>query len=87
MLVKQNKVPNIPLMPVKSSQIAGVGYDLASKTLAIKFNSGGLYYYAGVNAEEYLKLTNSKSIGTFFGSNIKNVFKFTKIGDIHEKTN
>lgn len=86
MLVK-NKVPNIPLILVKSSQIAGIGYDLASKTLAIKFNSGGLYHYEGVDAEEYLKLTNAKSIGTFFGSNIKNVFKYTKIGDSREKTN
>ena len=86
-MIVKNKVPNIPLMAVKSSQIAGVGYDLASKTLAIRFNSGGLYHYAGVNAEEYLKLTNAKSIGTYFGSNIKNVFKFIKIGDSREKNN
>ena len=85
--MKKYTAPNIPLMAVKSSQIAGIGYDFISKTLAIKFNSGGLYHYAGVNAEEYIKLTNAKSIGTFFGSNIKNVFKFTKIGDSREKTN
>ena len=79
MSVKQMKVPNIALSLVKSSQIESIGYDLASKTLAIKFNSGGIYHYAGVNATDFESLKNAKSIGSHFGSKIRNAFKHTKI--------
>ena len=79
MSVKQKKVPSIALSPVKSSQIESIGYDLASKTLAVKFNSGGIYHYAGVNAAEFESLQKAKSIGSHFGSKIRNVFKHTKI--------
>ena len=79
MPVKQKKTPNIALSPVKSSQIESIGYDVASKTLAVKFNSGGIYHYAGVNAADYENLQKAKSIGSHFGSKIRNVFKHMKI--------
>ena len=79
MSVKQKKVPSIALSPVKSSQIESIGYDLASKTLAVKFNSGSTYHYAGVNAADFESLKNSKSIGSHFGYFIRNAFKHTKI--------
>ena len=79
MIIKENKVPNIDLTPVKSSQIESIGYDVASKTLAIKFNSGGLYHYSGVSAADFKSFKNAKSIGSHFGYFIRNAFKHTKI--------
>ena len=79
MTVNQNKILDIPLITVKSSQIESIGYDVASKTLAIKFNSGGLYHYAGVSAADFKSFKNAKSIGSHFGYFIRNAFKHTKI--------
>ena len=79
MPVKQKKVPSIALSPVKSSQIESIGYDLASKTLAIKFNSGGIYHYSDVSANQFESLQNAKSIGSHFGYFIRDAFKHTKI--------
>jgi hypothetical protein len=51
----------IPLSPVKSSSVEALGHH--GTTLAVRFDGGGLYHYAGVSAEQYQKLLNAKSIG------------------------
>lgn len=72
----------IQLQPVKSSQIAAVGYDAPSQTLAIQFKSGGTYYYANVPAALYKQLVTAPSIGSFFYRQIKpkpTTYPFTKV--------
>lgn len=66
-------VSNIPRKAVTSSQLAEVGHDPATNTLAVKFKhgSGGIYHYANVTAEDHEKLMKAPSVGSHFIQNIK----------------
>lgn len=63
----------IAMDSVESSQIAGIGYDAASQTLAIQFKSGkqAVYHYANVDAALFQEFSTAESIGSFFYKNIK----------------
>jgi len=66
--------------PVKSSNVASVGYDEQTKTLEIAFQSGGVYQYAGVEPQTHLDLMGAESIGGFVNQNIvKAGFKSQKM--------
>jgi hypothetical protein len=66
---------NITLTPVESSQIAAVGYDAATRTLAIQFKKksgpSSLYHYDNVPADVHQAFVAAESKGRFFGANIK----------------
>lgn len=68
---------DIKITPVKSSSIAGIGYDPKSQTMAVKFKSGSTYRYPGVSAAAHQSLVSAKSIGKHFGANFRGV-KFEK---------
>lgn len=80
------KHPQVPLNPVKSSQIHAIGHDQATNTLAIQFKSktgpGSVYHYPNVTAEQYAEMAKAESIGKHFGAHIKGNPKHphTKIG-------
>ncbi len=61
----------IPLTSVSSSQIEAIGYDEASKTLAVQFRKGAIYHYENVTPELYKSFSTADSLGKFFGANIK----------------
>lgn len=66
----------IATSPVQSSQIAELGYDAASKTMAVRFKGwgekpGALYHYGNVDQDDYDALRNAESIGAHFGKTIK----------------
>lgn len=63
---------HIPLQPVDSSQIAGIGYDANRETLAVQFKHGhrNVYHYPGVPPEVHAEFMASSSKGTFFGKRI-----------------
>lgn len=64
--------PAISMQPVDSSQIATVGYDESTKTLAVAFKRGNaIYHYPGVDRGTYDAFMSAPSKGTFFGQNIK----------------
>ena len=67
------------MTPVKSSSIASIAHDPATKTLSVKFTSGETYKYAGVSADQHKKLMGADSIGTHFQQSIRSKFKATKI--------
>jgi hypothetical protein len=52
-------------IPVKSTNVKSVGYDLETKTLQVEFKSGGIYQYAGVQPEMYADLLKAESVGRF----------------------
>lgn len=52
--------------PVRSSNISSVGYDPASRTLEVEFNSGGVYQYSGVPETIYQGFTRAASKGSYF---------------------
>ncbi len=72
---------NIPITPVESTQIAGIGYDGLSKTLAVKFKGGSVYHYANVETQLFDDFMAAPSKGKFFGEKIKHFtdkYPFTK---------
>jgi hypothetical protein len=69
----------IPLVAVKSSQVQAIGYDAATRTLAVTFTrgSGSIYHYGDVSPEVHAAFVNAASIGNYFGAHIKPL-KFEK---------
>lgn len=55
-----------------SSQIAEIGYDLPTKTMQIKFHSGGIYNYWPVGKKLYDGIMSAESKGKYFHANIRN---------------
>jgi len=70
---------------VKSSLLAAVGYDAASRTLLLEFKSrkegepGKVYRYADVSAETYKKFLAAPSLGSHFLKQIKPNHACTKV--------
>lgn len=62
-----------------SSQVKAHGYDAATKTLAVQFNSGHTYHYHDVTASQYDELCKADSIGSHLHKAIKGMHKYTKI--------
>jgi hypothetical protein len=75
-VAKISRTP-ITMMPVESSQIAAIGHDPNTKTLAIRFKAkpgeerGPLYHYGNVDADLFRMFREAPSVGSFFYSNIK----------------
>ncbi|MBT2326070.1 KTSC domain-containing protein [Variovorax paradoxus] len=65
----------IPLQPVESNQVAAIGYDAATKTLAVTFTRGlgSIYQYPDVQPEVHAAFVGAESIGKFFGEHIKSL--------------
>lgn len=80
---------NIEMTPVVSSQLAAIGHDAASSTLAIQFppkKSTGVvdvYHYQGVSADLFAEFLAAESQGSFFIQRIKkfpDLFPYQKVG-------
>jgi hypothetical protein len=67
------------MIPVSSSNIAGVGYDEDSQTLQIEFNNGTSYQYFDVPEQVFTELRDAGSVGAYLASNIKGVYRFSKV--------
>ena len=60
------------------SKIESFGYCPDSKTLAVKFKSGGLYHYANVPADVHEQMKAAESVGSFLHKNVKGKFEFAR---------
>jgi hypothetical protein len=73
--MRTTKHPVIALAPVKSSQIAAIGYCPDTRTLAIQFTGkagpGSLYHYANFTPEQFAAFKGAESVGAHFGMHIK----------------
>jgi hypothetical protein len=68
-------------IPVSSSNLSSIGYDLRSAILEIEFHSGGVYQYSGVPEDIYQGLMNAGSHGQYFDQYVKKAgYPYTKIG-------
>lgn len=64
------------LQPVEgSSNIAEHGYDVGTRTLAVRFKSGALYHYRDVPAEVAKDFAGAESMGSYLARNIKPGFE------------
>lgn len=66
-------------LPVKSSNIAAIGYDSTSKTLEVEFKTGTAYSYSGVPSSIARAFRKAQSIGGYFAKNIKPKYASTKL--------
>ena len=74
------KQAQIIMMAVKkSSQVTDAGYDAATKTLAVRFSSGGTYHYHDVPKESFDKLMKADSFGKHLQSNIVGKYSHKKL--------
>ncbi len=67
---------DIKLNAVESSQIAAIGHDPDTSTLAIQFKGkgdapGSVYHYQNFDAEQFRELSGAPSIGSHFYKHIK----------------
>lgn len=67
------------LTTVQSKAIHAIGYDQERLLLEIVFNSGGIYRYAHVPPQIFLKFLHSPSKGRFFQQHIRGVFAAHRI--------
>lgn len=68
-------MPHIDMIPVQSSQIAAIGHDPETNTLAIQFASkggtGSTYHYSNFTAEDFDRFQAADSKGSYFIRTIK----------------
>ena len=67
-------------LPVKSSNIAAVGYDPTEQILEVEFKNGGIFAYQGVPAQEVVNLHGAESVGKYLHSKIRPNFQCSKVG-------
>lgn len=72
-------MPTITMIPVQSSQIAAIGFDEPTLTLAITFVKGGVYHYLGVSRNQFEALRDASSIGSAFYRMIKGRYEYQRI--------
>jgi len=65
--------------PVLSTDLRSVGYDPATSTLEIEFNSGGIYQYLSVPDSIHQNLMSASSKGKYFHKYIKERFTFRRV--------
>lgn len=65
--------PPIELHAVDSNQVGAIGYDEATKTLAVQFKRGAraIYHYPNVERGTFEAFKSAESIGTYFGTHLK----------------
>lgn len=64
---------------VSSSNLASVGYDPATCTLEVEFNSGRVYQYFDVPEHIYQELMSAGSVGSYFSRSIRNSFACSEV--------
>jgi KTSC domain len=67
------------MISVSSSNIEAIGYDTESETLQIQFKNGSTYQYFDVPETVFEQLRDASSVGAYLSSNIKGVFRFSRV--------
>lgn len=67
------------MIPVTSSNIEAIGYDVGSETLSVEFKNGSTYQYFDVPERVFEELRDAGSVGAYLSSNIKGVFRFSRV--------
>jgi len=65
---------------VASSNVRAIGYDSATQTLEVEFQSGWVYQYYGVSKYLYQQIMQASSKGRFLNQYIKNAYPYSRVG-------
>jgi hypothetical protein len=69
------------MIPVASSNLAAIGYEIETAILRVQFNHGGVYDYQGVSEDIYDGFVGAPSKGQYFERFIKKGgYPFVKVG-------
>ena len=66
-------------IPVQSSNLASVGYDVTTITLEVEFKDGSVYQYYDVPEMTYQMLMSAASKGKFLNYQIKGAFRYSRM--------
>lgn len=66
-------------VPVDSSNVAEIGYDLGSSTLEVMFNDGSLYQYFDVPESVYDDFVRAESHGGYLHANIRGEYRYARV--------
>lgn len=69
----------INMISVESSNVESVGYDENEQILYVRFLTGAMYIYKGVNNYEFEGLLSAPSVGSYLHRNIKNNYPYERI--------
>lgn len=65
--------------PVRSSNLAGVGFDAARRVLEVQFReSGDVWQYAGISPDAFRELVEAPSIGSHFAKFVRGAHRARK---------
>ena len=67
------------MVPVASSAIAEVGYDAVSRTLLVRFRSGGVYAYLDAPPQLHADFLAAPSKGRFFHDRVDGAFRYVRL--------
>lgn len=67
------------MIPVNSSNVAAVGYDVESSTLQVEFNNGTAYQYFDVPEDLFEGLRDAVSVGGYLAAHIKGAYRYSKV--------
>ena len=70
---------NMVMVPVKSSNVAKIGYLATERTLGVQYHDGSLYYYYTVPQSVRDGLMAATSKGSYIHQNIKGKYGFAQI--------
>jgi hypothetical protein len=62
-------------VPVDSSNVSEIGYDVDEMVLEVEFHGGAVYRYHDVPADVHEELMTSASVGRFIATRIKGVYR------------
>lgn len=68
------------LTTVTSTMLYAVGYDAATQTLDVIFNTGGIYRYLHVPPTIYRDLLSAESVGQYMWRNVLRLYPFVRLG-------
>jgi hypothetical protein len=68
-------------IPVDSSSLVSIGYDIVDGLLVleVEFKGERLYHYYDVPAEVHYDLMKAESVGSYFNKNIAKKYKYRQI--------
>ena len=64
---------------VESTSLASIGYDPASRTLEVEFQSGAVYHYRDVPFPVAKALATAESVGSYFSRFVRPRYGYVRV--------
>jgi hypothetical protein len=66
-------------IPVSSSNLRSVGYDVVAHILEVEFQNSRVYQYFGVPQDIHDALMNAASHGSYFYWNLRSCYRYSRV--------